>query len=111
MWKGWAGPPFGVSLNRFHSSVAPSFMYWSISCLNCLPLIVCVGGALGNSDEGVGVGDGGIDGVGVGVGLRPPVLPCGVGVGRGPGSCVLVVLKRISRVTMPTGGTMSARKS
>ena len=102
MWKGCAGPGLGVlgvSLNKFHSSVAPSFMYWSISPLNCLPLIVCVGGALGQSG-GVGVGD---------AEFRPPTLPCGVGVGEGPGNCVFVVLKRMFRVIMPVGGTMSER--
>src|SRR5687767_5793329 len=98
MWNGCAGPPAIVSLNKFHSSVAPSFMNWSISPLNCLSLIVCVGGALGHSG-GVGEPE-----------FRPPVVPCGVGVGLALGFCVFVVLKRMVRSTMPDGGTMSARK-
>src|ERR1043165_8866809 len=97
MWNGCAGPPVGVSLNKFHSSVAPSFMNWSISPLNCLPLIVCVGGALGRSG-GAALPK-----------FRPPVLPCGGGVGVGLGNCVFVVLKRMFRTTMPGGGTMSER--
>src|SRR5258708_23151511 len=59
--------------------------------------MVWVGGALG------------IRGGGALLGFRWPVLSCGVGVGAGLANCVLVVLKRISRFTMPTGGTMSER--
>ena len=66
--------------------------------LNCLPLIVCIGAAFG------------MKGAGALVGLRPPGVPCGVGVGLGLVNCVRVVLKRISRFNMPTGGTMSDRK-
>src|ERR1041385_6761012 len=42
-------------------------------------------------------------------GFRPKGVSCGIGVGVGLANCVLVVLKRISRFTMPTGGTMSER--
>src|SRR6185436_16659206 len=62
------------------------------------PLIVCIGAAFG------------MKGAGAFVGLRPPGVPCGVGVGLGPVNWVRVVLKRISRFTMPTGATMSVRK-
>src|SRR2546430_15374946 len=102
MWKGCAGPPDGVSLASVHSSVADNFIYSSISPLNCLPLIVCIGGAFGIRG---GVGDG------VGE-FRPPALPIGVGVGLGLANWPnwdFAVLKRNSRLTMPTGARMSAR--
>src|ERR1041384_2556854 len=103
MWNGCAGPPDGVSLASVHSSVALNFIYSSTSPLNCLPLIVCIGGAFGIRG---GVGDGGA------AGFRPPVLPIGVGVGLGLANWPnwdLAVLKRNSRLTMPMGATMSAR--
>src|ERR1043166_3795835 len=102
VWKGLASGAARVSLASGHSSVAPNFIYSSISPLNCLPLIVCIGGAFGIRG---GVGDG------VGE-FRPPVLPIGVGVGLGLANWPnwdLGVLKRNSRLTMPMGATMSAR--
>src|SRR2546423_1295122 len=103
MWKGCASAAARVSLASFHSSVAPNFINSSISPLNCLPLIVCIGGAFGIRG---GVGDGGA------AGFRPPALPIGVGVGLGLANWPnwdLALLKRNSRLTMPTGATMSAR--
>src|SRR6476619_630320 len=104
MWKGCASAFASVSLASVHSSVALNFIYSSTSPLNCLPLIVCIGGAFGIRG---GVGDG------VGE-FRPPALPIGVGVGLGLANWPnwdLAVLKRNSRLTIPMGGTMSSRNS